>query len=100
MRPHGEQSDEQLLLSAATDEDSLGTSYVRYEHRVIAFFMRAVGRGDLAAELTAETFAALSSLRSAMTLRLARPTGGCSASHETCWRVSVRGSIRTRHDRL
>ena len=35
------------------------TFYVRYEHRVIAFFMRAVGRGDLAADLTAETFASL-----------------------------------------
>jgi DNA-directed RNA polymerase specialized sigma24 family protein len=59
VRPQNERSDEQLLLSAASDEASLGAFYVRYEHRVIAFFMRAVGRGDLAADLTAETFAAL-----------------------------------------
>jgi RNA polymerase sigma-70 factor (ECF subfamily) len=59
MKPRVEQSDEQLMLSAATDEDSLGAFYVRYEHRVIAFFMRAVQRADLAADLTAETFAAL-----------------------------------------
>jgi RNA polymerase sigma-70 factor (ECF subfamily) len=59
MKPQGEQSDEQLLLSAGRDEESLGAFYVRYEHRVIAFFMRAVGRGDLAADLTAETFASL-----------------------------------------
>ena len=59
MKPQGEQSDEQLLLSAGRDEESLGAFYVRYEHRVIAFFMRAVGKGDLAADLAAETFAAL-----------------------------------------
>lgn len=59
MRPQDERSDEELLLSAAADEASLGAFYVRYEHRVIAFFMRSVGRGDLAADLTAETFASL-----------------------------------------
>ncbi len=51
-------TDEQLLGAAAGDEEAFAAFYARYERRVIAFFFRAVARGDLAADLTAETFAA------------------------------------------
>ncbi|HVA19125.1 MAG TPA: RNA polymerase sigma factor [Solirubrobacteraceae bacterium] len=51
-------TDEQLLGAAASDEDAFAAFYARYERRVIGFFLRAVARGDLAADLTAETFAA------------------------------------------
>ncbi len=53
-----EPDDERLLADAADDEDAFAAFYARYERRVVAFFVRAVGRGDLAADLTAETFAA------------------------------------------
>src|SRR5579862_1288506 len=50
-------SDEQLLAAAFTDEDAFATFYARYERPVAAFFVRAVGSGELAADLTAEVFA-------------------------------------------
>jgi len=53
-----EPSDEQLLASALYDEDAFASFYARFERPVLAFFVRAVGRGDLAADLTAEVFAA------------------------------------------
>jgi RNA polymerase sigma factor (sigma-70 family) len=52
-----ERSDEELMVVAAHDEDAFAALYGRYERPVAAFFARAVGRGDLAADLTAETFA-------------------------------------------
>ena len=58
MPPDAEPSDEQLLAAAVGDGDAFAAFYARFERRVIAFFVRAVGRGDLAADLTAETFAA------------------------------------------
>ncbi len=55
-------SDEALLGRAHDDEDAFAAFYRRYERPVVGFFVRAVGRGDLAADLTAEVFAeALSS---------------------------------------
>jgi RNA polymerase sigma-70 factor (ECF subfamily) len=53
-----EPNDEQLLAAAVGDEVAFAAFYGRFERRVVAFFVRAVGRGDLAADLTAETFAA------------------------------------------
>ncbi len=58
MSPDREPSDEQLLAAAVGDEDAFAEFYARFERRVVAFFVRAVGHGDLAADLTAETFAA------------------------------------------
>ncbi len=51
-------SDEQLLGAAVRDEDAFVVFYGRFERPVVAFFVRAVGRGELAADLTAEVFAA------------------------------------------
>jgi RNA polymerase sigma-70 factor (ECF subfamily) len=60
----GNQSDEELLAAAFADRDAFASFYGRYERPVAAFFVRAVGSGELAADLTAETFAeALSSAR-------------------------------------
>src|SRR5271166_1314034 len=53
-----EPSDEQLLAAAVDDEEAFAVFYGRFERPVVGFFFRAVGRGDLAADLTAEVFAA------------------------------------------
>jgi RNA polymerase sigma-70 factor (ECF subfamily) len=56
-------SDEELLLASASDERAFAELYGRYERPLAAFFLRAAGSGELAADLTAETFAqALASL--------------------------------------
>ena len=55
-------SDEVLLARAHADDGAFAEFYRRWERPVAAFFMRAVGSGEVAADLTAETFAeALSS---------------------------------------
>jgi RNA polymerase sigma factor (sigma-70 family) len=52
-----DRTDEELLGAAASDEEAFAELYRRYERPLAGFFARAVGRGDLAADLTAETFA-------------------------------------------
>ncbi len=50
--------DEQALLSAArSDAQAFAAFYRLFERPVLGFFMRATGRPELAADLTAETFA-------------------------------------------
>jgi RNA polymerase sigma-70 factor (ECF subfamily) len=50
--------DEQALLIAATaDARAFAAFYRQFERGVLGFFMRATGRAELAADLTAETFA-------------------------------------------
>ncbi|MEH3053283.1 MAG: RNA polymerase sigma factor [Patulibacter minatonensis] len=49
-------SDAELL---AGDAEDFGTLYRRHEDAVLAFFHRRTGRADVAADLTAETFARL-----------------------------------------
>jgi RNA polymerase sigma factor (sigma-70 family) len=51
-------SDGELLELSAEDPDAFGAFYDRLEQEVLAFFMRATRRPDLAADLTAEVFAA------------------------------------------
>lgn len=59
----GNRSDEELLVLALRDEAAFAEFYARYERPVAAFFVRAVGSGEVAADLTAEVFAqALSSV--------------------------------------
>jgi RNA polymerase sigma-70 factor (ECF subfamily) len=54
-----------LLLAARTGRSSFAALYRHFERPVLGFFMRATGQPDLAADLTAETFAsALESLGS------------------------------------
>jgi RNA polymerase sigma factor (sigma-70 family) len=58
-------SDEELLEIGLHDVQAFGVFYDRYERPLLAFFRRATGRADLAADLTAEVFAAaLASLAS------------------------------------
>jgi len=56
-------SDEELLEIGLDDVQAFGVFYDRYERPLLAFFRRATGRADAAADLTAEVFAvALASL--------------------------------------
>jgi RNA polymerase sigma-70 factor (ECF subfamily) len=50
-------SDEELLRGTDRDPDGFGVFYRRHERVVLGFFVRATGRGDLAIDLAAETFA-------------------------------------------
>src|SRR4051794_27583730 len=50
-------SDEQLLREADRDPEGFGVFYGRHERVVLGFFVRATGRGELAVDLAAETFA-------------------------------------------
>lgn len=51
-------SDAELLGLAGSDPEAFGVFYDRFERQVLAFFIRATSRADLAADLTAEVFAA------------------------------------------
>jgi RNA polymerase sigma factor (sigma-70 family) len=51
-------SDEELLELARSDAHAFGAFYDRYEDRLLGHLRRATGRADLAADLTAEVFAA------------------------------------------
>ena len=51
-------TDEALLERAAHDPAAFGLFYDRFEAELLRFFLRATQRGDLAADLTAEVFAA------------------------------------------
>ncbi|HEY2200770.1 MAG TPA: RNA polymerase sigma factor [Solirubrobacteraceae bacterium] len=58
-------SDEELLVLGLRDVQAFGVLYDRYEDPLLAFFRRATGHADVAADLTAEVFAvALASLDS------------------------------------
>jgi RNA polymerase sigma factor (sigma-70 family) len=58
-------SDEELLEIGLDHVQAFGVFYDRYERSMLAFFRRATGRADLAADLAAEVFAvALASLGS------------------------------------
>ncbi|MGO9319265.1 MAG: RNA polymerase sigma factor [Solirubrobacteraceae bacterium] len=61
-----DESDAQALLSAArSDAQAFAAFYRHFERPVLGFFMRCTGRAELAADLTAETFArALESVES------------------------------------
>src|SRR6202035_3794226 len=57
-----DESDEGLLARTPSDAQAFAEFYRRWERPVAGFFVRAVGTGDVAADLTAEAFAeALSS---------------------------------------
>ncbi len=57
-RTYAQESDQALLARAHSDEYAFAEFYRRWERPLAAFFMRAVGRGEVAADLTAEVFAA------------------------------------------
>ena len=51
-------SDEELLVASVGDEEAFAAFYRRYARPLAGFFMRRTGDAELAADLTAETFAA------------------------------------------
>jgi RNA polymerase sigma factor (sigma-70 family) len=51
-------SDEELLRVSRRDPVAFGVLYGRYEERMLRFFLARVGDAEVAADLTAETFAA------------------------------------------
>jgi RNA polymerase sigma-70 factor (ECF subfamily) len=53
-----DRSDEQLLAAARLDPQAFGCFYARRVDVVLAFFLRRTGDREVAADLTAETFAA------------------------------------------
>jgi RNA polymerase sigma-70 factor (ECF subfamily) len=62
---YSDAGDSELLLQTARDPEAFGTFYDRFEADILAFFYPATRRADIAADLTAETFAAaLASARS------------------------------------
>jgi RNA polymerase sigma factor (sigma-70 family) len=60
---HVGRTDAELLVASRGDPEAFGVFYDRTERQIVAFFMRATGRADIAADLAAEVFAtALGSL--------------------------------------
>jgi RNA polymerase sigma-70 factor (ECF subfamily) len=57
MRGANLREDEALLTAARREPAAFTAFYRRFERPVLGFFLRATGRPDLAADLTAETFA-------------------------------------------
>ena len=53
-----ETPDEGLLATARTEPSAFGVFYRRHEDRVLSYFLARVGDPEVAADLTAETFAA------------------------------------------
>jgi RNA polymerase sigma factor (sigma-70 family) len=53
-----DRADEALLVAGRRDADAFGLFYRRRVDAVLAFFLRRTGNHELAADLTAETFAA------------------------------------------
>jgi RNA polymerase sigma factor (sigma-70 family) len=51
-------SDEELLVASVGDEEAFAAFYRRHARPLAGFFMRRTGDAELAADLTAETFAA------------------------------------------
>src|SRR5262245_41777686 len=51
-------SDEELLLASVGDEEAFAAFYRRHARPLAGYFMRRTGDAELAADLTAETFAA------------------------------------------
>lgn len=66
------ESDAELLASARSDPEAFGQFYDRYEAAVAGYFMRRTAAPEVAADLTAEVFAA--ALAAAARYRPDRPT--------------------------
>jgi RNA polymerase sigma-70 factor, ECF subfamily len=58
MHVWGNESDDQLLAAAAGDEAAFTALYQRWERPILVYFRRRTGDSELAADLTAEVFAA------------------------------------------
>ena len=55
-------SDERLLVTARAEPSAFGAFYRRHEDLMLSYFLARVGDPEVAGDLTAETFAAVSRL--------------------------------------
>jgi RNA polymerase sigma factor (sigma-70 family) len=53
-----ERADAELLAATSRDPEAFAVFYRRYAELILAYFLNRTGRRDIAADLTAETFAA------------------------------------------
>ena len=72
-RTYAQVSDAELLSRTAEDAEAFGVFYDRHEAMMLGFFVRATRRGDLAADLTAEVFAAALASASGFRAELGTP---------------------------
>lgn len=90
MKAHDRRSDEELLLAAVSDDAAFSVFYRRYEQLVLAFFVRSAGRGELAADLSAEVFAEL-----VVSLQRFHPNAGSASG----WLFGIARNVLTRSRR-
>jgi RNA polymerase sigma factor (sigma-70 family) len=93
---HGE-SDEELLSAARSDPGAFGALYGRFEERMLRFFLSRVGDPEVAADLTAETFAA--ALASVGRFRAKKGAAGAwlfGIAHNTLAMSARRGRVEAR----
>lgn len=58
MQPFDDRSDEELLKATHRDPEAFGAFYRRHERAMLVYHLRRTGSAELAADLTAEVFAA------------------------------------------
>ena len=75
-----DRDDDALLVAAADDPDAFAAFYRLHVRGVIAYFRRRVRDAELAADLTAETFAAALDGAPPSRPSAARRRRGCTAS--------------------
>jgi RNA polymerase sigma factor (sigma-70 family) len=58
VQPFDDRSDEELLKATHSDPEAFGAFYHRHERAMLVYHLRRTGSAELAADLTAEVFAA------------------------------------------
>jgi RNA polymerase sigma factor (sigma-70 family) len=91
------ESDEELLAAARSDPAAFGAFYRRFEGRMLRYFLSRVGDAEVAADLTAETFAA--ALASISRFRARKGAAGAwlfGIAHNTLAMSARRGRVEAR----
>src|SRR3954452_18177014 len=86
--------DEELLSAARSDPAAFGAFYRRFEERMLRYFLSRVGDAEVAADLTAETFAA--ALASVRRFRASKGAAGAwlfGIAHNTLAMSTRRGRV-------
>ncbi|MGH2902523.1 MAG: RNA polymerase sigma factor [Solirubrobacteraceae bacterium] len=89
-----ESSDCELLAATRSEPDAFAAFYDRYETAIVGYFMRRTGDAELAADLTAEVFAA--ALGAAHRYRAQSPTAAgwlYTIAHNTLAKSVRRGRV-------
>jgi len=95
--PWHAESDEQLLAAARSDPAAFGAFYMRFEERILRYFLSRVGDAEVAADLAAETFAA--ALASVRRFRAGKGSAGAwlfGIAHNTLAMSARRGRVEAR----